>query len=90
MTPKQAKLLDFIRDRLEATGVAPSYTEMSVYMGNTRSNCHLMVDRLAREGKLKRVGNADRNLRLASPWRSLNDVPTGALRAELARREAAL
>lgn len=90
MTPRQIKVLDFIRARIEQTGSAPTYAEMAAHVGGTRSNAHMAVDHLIRAGHLKRIDTARRNLALVAPYRSLADVPTGALRAELARREAAI
>lgn len=90
MTPKQVKLLDFIRERFEAKGFAPTYAEMAAHMGGTRSNAHMLVDHLIRAGHLKRTEVGERNLALVAPYRSLIDVPTPFLRAELARREAAI
>lgn len=90
MTPKQIKLLDFIRERMETKGFAPTYAEMATQIGGTRSNAHMTVDHLIRAGHLKRTGTAKRNLALVAPYRSLVDVPTPLLRAELARREAAI
>lgn len=89
MTEKQVKLLDFIRSRIEATGAAPTYAEMADHMGGTRSNAHMMVNHLTRAGHLKRTAGGERNLALVAPYRSLIDVPTPALHAELARREVA-
>lgn len=89
MTPKQVQLLDFIRSTIEATGSPPTYSQMSEKMKITRSNVHMMVERLIRGGHLARFPNVARGLYLSGPNRSLVDVPTSALRAELARREAA-
>lgn len=89
MTPKQIKLLDFIRSRIEETGAAPTYAEMAAAIGGTRSNAHLTVGHLIRAGYLKRLDDSKRNLALVAPYRSIIDVPTRVLCAELARREAA-
>lgn len=90
MTPKQVQLLDFIRSTIEATGSPPTYSQMAAKMQITRSNVHMMVERLIRGGHVARVPNVARGLYLSARYRSLVDVPTSALRAELARREAAL
>lgn len=89
MTPRQIKLLDFIRSRIEETGASPTYAEMASHSGGTRSNAHLMVGYLIRAGHLKRLEGGERNLALVAPYRSIIDVPTSALLAELARREMA-
>lgn len=88
-TTRQVRLLDFIRATIETRGTAPTYSEMAAHMGTTRSNAHLLVSRLIREGHLKRTEGGERNLALVAPYRSLIDVPTPALRAELARRGVA-
>jgi SOS-response transcriptional repressor LexA len=89
LTPRQVKLLDFIRTSIETTGIAPTYAEMTVHMRGTRSNAHMLVDHLVRAGQLKRTEGSTRNLALVAPYRSIIDVPTPVLRAELARREVA-
>ncbi|WP_432769782.1 MAG: hypothetical protein HEQ22_03280 [Sphingopyxis sp.] len=90
MTDRQVQLLDFIRARIEAKGAAPTYSQMALHMGIKRSNAHSMVSHLVRAGKLKRTAAAKCNIALVAPYRSLIDVPTGALRAELARRETTI
>ena len=90
MTPKQVRALDLIRSRIEETGVAPTYAEIASQIGGTRSNAHQTVTDLIRAGHLKRTDNSRRNLALVAPYRCLTDVPTRALRAELARREVAV
>lgn len=89
MTPRQVKLLDFVRSQIEETGCAPTYAEMAATIGGTRSNAHMTIAYLIRQGQLKRTQAGERNLALVAPYRSLGDVPTNALRAELARRETA-
>lgn len=89
MTEQQIKLLDFVRDRIEATGIAPSYAEMADHLGHkSKSATFYMVDRLVRDGALVRSSfKRERGLRLPGP--NLAAVRTRALVAELERRKAA-
>lgn len=86
MTQRQKKLLDFIRDRIEATGVAPSYTEMAAAIGtSSRTTPHDIVQRLIADGHL--VRRADRRHRgIELPGPNLAAVPIANLKAEIARR----
>jgi hypothetical protein len=87
MTPQQLAVLDFIRNRLEETGVAPTYDEIMQRFGfASRSRAHRCVGALIQAGKLKRRAHSPRGLSL--PNASLTGVPTGALAAELMRRQA--
>lgn len=89
LTPCELRALDFIRDRIAATGSAPTYQEISTEMGwRAKSGAHRVVDSLIRAGVLVRRPNTLRGLALVDGPR-LFTVPTAALRAELARREGA-
>lgn len=86
MTPAQNTAFNFIRERITATGVCPSYVEISEVLGvASKSVAYRVVDALIREGYLVR-GSAGcaRSLRLVET--ELRDVPTAALVAELERR----
>lgn len=51
MTPKQARLLDFIRAEIEAKGISPSYAEMAAHIGAaSKSGVHRLVHGLAAQG----------------------------------------
>jgi repressor LexA len=85
MTPNQLKVLDYVRERIEITGVGPSYDEIREALGHkSKSSTSRIVDALVREGKLFRKEGRHRGLSLTS--HSLAEVPTADLRAELARR----
>lgn len=86
MTPHQAKLLEFIRARIEQSGVSPSYVEMGEAMGlRSRATVFKIVNALVRDGHLRRPGKG-RQRGLMLPGVSLHAVPTSALVAELKRR----
>jgi repressor LexA len=85
MTRRQKEALDFIRARLEATGIAPSYEEIREALGlKSRSNSHAIINRLMEDGHLVRRPGCARSLRL--PVTDLSDVPTANLIAELENR----
>jgi SOS-response transcriptional repressor LexA len=87
MTELQLRVFDFIRDRIERTGVAPNYTEIAAAMGSrSRGGAHSLVAILIRDGLLEKTGAGSRNLKL--PGVRLVTVPAAALRAELERRNA--
>lgn len=86
LTPHELRALDFIRNRIAETGIAPTYQEISTEIGwKAKSGAHRVVDALIRQGALVRRPNTLRGLALADGPR-LFTVPTAALRAELARR----
>ena len=89
MTPHEKKLLDFIAQRIEATGFAPTYSEMANHLGlKAKSGIARRVDSLVAQGRLVRSVRKFRGLSLnTSP---LAHVSTAALQAELARREQAV
>lgn len=86
MTEAQATVYQFIRDRMAATGVCPSLTEIAGAMGvKSKSNAYRVIDALVRDGHIVRgVRGTNRSLRL--PREALTHVPTSALIAELERR----
>ena len=88
MTPQQQALLDFIRERIEESGCAPSYDEMQERFGWAgRGTAHNAVSRLIDGGHLVRRRFQPRGLAL--PDRpDLGGVATGVLAAELQRRGA--
>lgn len=85
MTPRQKKLLDFIRERIEATGVAPSYADMATAIGTaSRTTPHELVERLIADGHLVKRPGRHHGIELPGP--NLAAVPTAILKAEIARR----
>lgn len=86
MTRFEQQGLDFIRDRIVATGIAPTLDEISAELGwSAKSSAHRVVDSLIRQGLLVREPHKARNLQLADVP-PLGAVPTQALQSELARR----
>lgn len=85
MTEKEKELLEFISERIEATGIAPTFTEMGEAMGiASKSSIMQRVEGLIAQGYLVRRERVRRGLALATP--NLARVPTSHLRAELERR----
>lgn len=86
MTPHEKQLLEFITERINATGIAPTFREMAEALGlKSKSGAVMRVDSLVRQGYLVRRPRANRGLALNKF--PLAHVPTPALQAELARRE---
>lgn len=95
MTPRQQQLLAYIRDRVDATGLSPTFEEMRAALGlASRSSVARMVDVLVDYGYLAKAcgGGAGRRraIRLASRHAGavadLQSVPTSVLVAEINRR----
>ena len=85
MTETQLKCLEFVRERIQRDGVAPTYPQIADHLGiKSRSSISAMVQRLVRDGHLVKTRSGHRNLRL--PGADLAAVPTDDLRAELERR----
>lgn len=86
MTPVQAKVLGFIREQINATGICPTREEIAGVMGVvSKSNTQRVIDALVRDGHLLRGKRGSfRSLRL--PGVDLTTVNTAALVAELERR----
>ena len=85
MTPDQVKTLDFVRDRIERAGFAPTQCEIAEAIGTSRPTAMQHVHQLAQLGLLRRQPHRHRGLDLADRP-DLRAVGTDALRAELARR----
>jgi len=67
LTPRQQEILQFIRDRLEATGLPPTRAEIAQEFGFRSPNAaeeHLKV--LARKGVLELLPGASRGIRLSN------------------------
>lgn len=90
MTPVQIKALDFIRDRITATGVSPSYGEIADAIGGgSKSHAFRAVGELVDDGLLYR-GRTGQRRSLRLPEGSIFTVPTVTLLAELRRRGVSL
>ncbi len=67
LTPRQQEILQFIRDRMEATGLPPTRAEIAQEFGFRSPNAaeeHLKV--LARKGVLELLPGASRGIRLSN------------------------
>ncbi len=67
LTPRQQEILQFIRDRMEATGLPPTRAEIAQEFGFRSPNAaeeHLRV--LARKGALELLPGASRGIRLSN------------------------
>jgi hypothetical protein len=85
VTPNELKALDLVREQIATSGIAPTYEELSGELGVTKQGAMHIVDRLAREGLLRKTPARTRGIRLADVP-DLRAVPAAALTAELARR----
>ena len=65
LTQKQHELLDFIRHRLEDTGVSPSFDEMKDALGlRSKSGIHRLVSALEERGFVRRLAHRARALEI--------------------------
>lgn len=65
MTERQAQLLGFIRSRVEADGVAPSFDEMLAFTGlRSKSGIHRLLTALEERGHIFRIPNRARCIAL--------------------------
>lgn len=63
LTIKEARLLQFIKDKIEETGAAPSLREISSGCGfNSAANSHLMIRNLEAKKYLKRIPGKHRGV----------------------------
>lgn len=88
MTAAEQRVLSFIRDRIEQTGLAPTVQEIADHIGAaSKSSAARAVDSLIAQQLLIRTPQRTRGLALPD-LPNLDTVPTSALRAALARRDA--
>jgi len=67
LTPIQARLLDYLEERLKMQKVGPSYEEMRVYLGlSSRSSVWRIVGCLAERGHIRRLDGRARSIELIS------------------------
>lgn len=85
MTPTQAKVLDYYRDRITRGGFVPTQVEAARHFGVSTMRVNTILRRLEDAGYLVRTPGQVRGVELAGAV-SLVAVPSDALRAELARR----
>src|SRR5690606_9233780 len=63
LTPKQHELLHFIQQRLDASGISPSFEEMKEALGlKSKSGIHRLISALEERGFLRRLPNRARAL----------------------------
>lgn len=56
LTPQQQKLFTFIKEKIEASGIAPSYLEMQRFMGlASKSGIHRMLEDIEVKGRMRRL-----------------------------------
>jgi repressor LexA len=72
LTAKQHELLHFIQERLDASGISPSFEEMKEALGlKSKSGIHRLISALEERGFLRRLPNRARALEVLK-------VPDGA------------
>jgi repressor LexA len=82
LTSKQHSLLLFIHERLEATGVSPSFEEMKEALDlKSKSGVHRLIGALEERGFLRRLANRARALEVVK-------MPDGGSARSLAQNEA--
>src|SRR5690606_18146255 len=79
LTAKQHELLHFIQQRLEASGISPSFEEMKEALGlKSKSGIHRLISALEERGFLRRLPNRARALEILK-------IPEGGKTAAPAR-----
>ena len=82
LTPKQRDLLEFIHQRLTATGVPPSFDEMKVALElKSKSGIHRLITALEERGFIRRLPHRARALEILKLPESIEIGPgerTGA------------
>jgi repressor LexA len=82
LTSKQHALLQFIHERLEASGVSPSFEEMKEALDlRSKSGVHRLIGALEERGFIRRLANRARALEITR-------MPDGGSARPLARDEA--
>ena len=82
LTSKQHSLLMFIHERLEATGISPSFEEMKEALDlKSKSGVHRLIGALEERGFLRRLANRARALEIVK-------MPDGGSARGLAKDEA--
>ena len=65
LTPKQLELLDFIRNRIDGDGVAPSFDEMKDALDlKSKSGIHRLITALEERGFIRRLAHRARALEI--------------------------
>lgn len=65
LTQTQAKLLGYLKDKIAVDQVAPSYTEMMLFMGfESKSSIHRLLAGLEERGHIQRLKHRARAIKL--------------------------
>lgn len=89
LTQREADLMDFLRQRIGETGIAPSLEEMRKGLGlAAKSGVHRMLEGLEERGRIRRLPGKARAIEIIEPGFRLASFTTEQLRAEIARRES--
>ena len=79
LTAKQHELIRFIQQRLEATGISPSFEEMKEALDlKSKSGVHRLISALEERGFIRRLPNRARALEVV---KLPEDAVTGSSRA---------
>ncbi len=88
LTRKQHELIRFIQDRLEATGISPSFEEMKEALElKSKSGVHRLISALEERGFIRRLPNRARALEVL---KQPEDVTTKAVTRAAANANSAL
>lgn len=84
LTEKQARVLECIKSRIDATGIAPTYAEIAYFLGlKTRSVVHSHITELEARGAIRRIPGSARAIEVvghspAEAIRALNEAAYAA------------
>src|SRR5437868_15494157 len=85
LTRKQHELIRFIQDRLEETGVSPSFEEMKEALDlKSKSGVHRLISALEERGFIRRLPNRARALEVLRQPEDVTSGHSGAKAATLA------
>ena len=81
LTAKQHELLHFIQQRLDASGISPSFEEMKEALGlKSKSGIHRLISALEERGFLRRLPNRARALEVLKLPDGAKAVPAAPTR----------
>lgn len=73
-TSRQAQLLTFIRERIAATEVCPSYEEVADHLGlASRSGVYELIRRLEEQGRIRRLPDRARAIEVVDAHTHASD-----------------
>lgn len=80
LTAKQHELLHFIQQRLDASGISPSFEEMKEALGlKSKSGIHRLISALEERGFLRRLPNRARALEVLKLPDAMHRAPAPAI-----------